>query len=259
MSGTQCSEVVGTWKGFQVASVRRIRPHRKHAHPKVLLELVPEEGQVGRCSGCGRRVAAVHEVCVRPVRDLPILEADTHLRVHLRRLACPRCGPRLERVSWLERYARVTRRLAESVARLCAQLPVKQVAAHYRLGWDAVKRIEKRHLKRMLEPPDPEGIRMLLMDEFALHKGHRYATSVVDAATRRVLWVGPGRSREAVRPFFQLLGPERCSQIRASGMDMSAAYLEEVKVACPQAQVVYDLFHGVARYGREGNRPGTGR
>jgi len=30
------------------------------------------------------------------------------------------------------------------------------------------------------------------MDEFALHKGHRYATVVMDAERRSVLWVGTG-------------------------------------------------------------------
>jgi len=33
-------------------------------------------------------------------------------------LACPRCGPKLERLLWLAPYARVTERLAESVGRL---------------------------------------------------------------------------------------------------------------------------------------------
>ncbi len=34
-------------------------------------------------------------------------------------------------------------------------------------------------------------------------------------------------------------------------MDMNTAFDLEVKRHCPQAEVVYDLFHGVARYGRE--------
>jgi transposase len=34
-------------------------------------------------------------------------------------------------------------------------------------------------------------------------------------------------------------------------MDMIAAYQEEVRDKCPEAEAVYDLFHGVARYGRE--------
>ena len=55
---------------------------------------------------------------------------------------------------------------------------------------------------------------------------------------------------EAIRPFFELLG-ERCQRIEAVAMDMNTAFDLEVKRHCPQAEVVYDLFHVVARYGRE--------
>jgi transposase len=34
-------------------------------------------------------------------------------------------------------------------------------------------------------------------------------------------------------------------------MDMSAAYEQEVRYQCPKAEIVYDLFHVVAKYGRE--------
>jgi transposase len=34
-------------------------------------------------------------------------------------------------------------------------------------------------------------------------------------------------------------------------MDMSAAYANEVRAHCPNAEVVYDLFHVVARYGHD--------
>ncbi len=88
------------------------------------------------------------------------------------------------------------------------------------------------------------------MDEFALYKGHRYATVVMDAERTRVLWVGQGNSREAIRPFFQWLG-DKCQQIEAVAMDMNTAFDLEVRAHCPNAEVVYDLFHVIARYGRE--------
>lgn len=76
------------------------------------------------------------------------------------------------------------------------------------------------------------------MDEFAIQKGHRYATVIVEPYDKRVLWIGRGRSRDEVRPFFELLGSERCGKLQAVAMDMNAAYDQEVKHHCPQAEVV---------------------
>ncbi len=89
-----------------------------------------------------------------------------------------------------------------------------------------------------------------MMDEFALFKGHRYATVVADADTQEVLWVGEGRSRESIRPFFEQMG-RFCRRVEAVAMDMNTAFDLEVQLHCPQAKVVYDLFHVIAKYGRE--------
>lgn len=152
---------------------------------------------------------------------------------------------------WLHRYSRVTTRLAHSVARLCRRLPVKHVAEFYGLGWDAVKDIDKSTLEAELGPPDLDGVDLLAMDEFAIQKGQRYATVVMDARRKRVLWVGRGRDRDCMKAFFKLLGPERCARIRAVAMDMHAAFFLEVQAHCPNAELVFDLFHVAAKYGRE--------
>jgi len=40
---------------------------------------------------------------------------------------------------------------------------------------------------------------------------------------KRMLWVGRDRSREQVRPFFELLGKEGCQRTQAVAMDMNSA------------------------------------
>ena len=120
-----------------------------------------------------------------------------------------------------------------------------------RVDWKTAKAIDFRALERHVGPLDLDGVRRIAMDEFAIQKGHRYATVVVDVERKRVLWVGRGRSRAEVRPFFELLGPERCARIEAVAMDMNTAYDLEVRHHCPNARVVYDLFHVIAKYGRE--------
>jgi transposase len=230
--------------------VERIdRPQGDRSEVWVYLARRPDGPMI--CDGCGRAATQVHDVVRRVVRDLPILDATTWLSVPRRRVACRRCGPRLERLSWLDRHARVTRRLAQSVVRLCSVLPIKQVAAFFGLHWETVKALDKAALSRRMDPVDLSGVTVLAMDEFAIQRGHRYATVVIDPQRRRVLWVGRDRSREAVRPFFELLGKRGCRRIRAVAMDMSAAYAKEVQAHCPKAEIVYDLFHVVAKYGRE--------
>jgi len=216
-----------------------------------VLHLEPKARVCRCCSGCGRRVSTVHDKTERRVRDLPVFEVPVELVVTRFRLACRHWGPRLERLDWLAPYARVTTRLAASVARLCKVMSLRHVAEFYRLSWTAVKRIDLRTLERELGPVDLRGVTIIAMDEFAIQKGHRYATVIVEPASKRVLWVGRGRSREEIRPFFELLGPQGCAQLRVAVMDMNTAYDLEMRVHCPQAEIVYDLFHVVAKYGRE--------
>jgi len=155
-----------------------------------------------------------------------------------------------ERIDWLEPASRLTQRLRVWLEGLLRILPISHVSHLTGLHWHTLKALDKRRLETEVGAFEPGAVHRLVMDEFALHKGHRYATVIMDAEQTRVLWVGHGNSREAIRPFFELLG-ERCQQIEAVAMDMNTAFDLEVKQHCPQAEVVYDLFHVVARYGRE--------
>lgn len=203
------------------------------------------------CGGCGAHCYQIHDGGTRIIRELPMQGKPVWLKVPLLRLKCDACGTRSERVTWLDRHARVTRALADFVGAWCEKLPVAHVCKLSGLHWGTVRRIERDRLERQLAALPPAQPTRLVMDEFALFKGHRYATVVLDADSRQVLWVGEGRSREAIRPFFGWLGPERCACIEAVAMDMNTAFDLEVRQHCPKARVVYDLFHVIAKYGRE--------
>lgn len=232
------------WEGFSVTSI-------KPDGDDLLIDLIPQRSRFPTCSGCHRPSTTIHEYCQRSIRDLPILGRSVRLNVELRRVGCGACGKRIESVSWLDRYSRMTKRLAEAVIQACERLPTLHVAEMFGLHWDSVRLLERRALQTALERLPKAQPRRLVMDEFALFKGHRYASVVLDADTRRVLWIGEGRSRAAIRSFFEELGPEGCARIEAVAMDMNTAFDLEVRQHCPQARVVYDLFHVVAKYGRE--------
>ena len=243
-------EVLGDWEGYRVGFVKRQPPVSDRSPPVLWVELIRRNESMV-CSGCGGTCDRYHDWDERWIRDLPILDAQTHLLVQRFRVACPKCGPKLEHLPWLDKYARVTKRLADSVARLCRVLPVKHVAEFYGLGWDAVKAIDKTYLEATLGEPDLSDLTVLAMDEFAIKRGHRYATIFVEPHRKEILWICRGRGREDIRPFFEKLGDEGRRRIEAVAMDMNGAYEAEVKEQCPRAKIVYDLFHVVAKYGRE--------
>mgnify|MGYP003584160826 CR=1 FL=1 len=239
---------LGGWTGYEVVQDWR---EQRAGQSWCLLRLQALAGTLRQCSRCAGWSRAIHDQQERRIRDLPILEHRVELIVPRIRVACQRCGPSLERLSWLQPYARVTQRLGESVARLCRVASVQHVAAFFGLNWKTVKQLDCAALERQLGPVDLNGLQVIGMDEFAIQKGHRYATVIVEPTRKRVLWVGRGRGREDVRPFFELLGPDRCKKLQAAVMDMNAGYEIEVKHHCPQAAIVFDLFHVVAKYGRE--------
>lgn len=251
MAYDEITALLGGWEGFELVGVRREPASAPQRVPQIVLELRPVPTYPKRCSHCGEPVVEIHDVTERWVRDLPILDADTWLVFPRARVQCPRCGPTVEAVPWLDRYQRMTTRLAEAIARLAQVLPIKHVAAWFRVGWETVKQVDQRALVARLGPVDLTTVRVIALDEFAIQRGHRYATVVVDPLRKRVLWVGRGRGRGEIRPFFELLGPAGCTRLEAVVMDMSGAYGDEVRAQCPHAAIVYDLFHVVARYGRE--------
>jgi len=240
-------ESLGGWEGYRVDRV--VWPEGDGR--TVSLYLKPT-AKVMHCEQCGARCRQVHETTVRRVRDLPLFEYRVVLHVPRRRLWCEQCGgPRLERLSWLGRYQRVTDRLAQACSQLLQSSNVQAVARFFDLGWHTVKAVDKARLRASIQEPDWSRIEYLAMDEFALHKGHRYATVVVDPISRQVLWIGLGRSRETARAFFEQLPEGAAQRIKAVAIDMTTAYELEIREHCPQAEVVYDLFHVVAKYGRE--------
>ena len=240
-------EKLGGWEGYRLK--KAVWPEGQSS--TLYLHLEPTRKRL-RCERCGKVSRQIHDTTLRRVRDLPLFEHRVVLVVPRRRLWCKDCdGPQLEKLSWLGRYQRVTNRLAKACEQLLRATTVSTVAAFYELGWHTVKGIDKQRLRASVGEPDWSTIKYLAMDEFALHKGHRYATVVVDPIRKQVLWVGEGRSRDTAHRFFSELPDGACERIEAVAIDMTTAYELEIKAHCPNAEVVYDLFHVVAKYGRE--------
>lgn len=85
------------------------------------------------------------------------------------------------------------------------------------------------------------------MDEIFLGE-LKWRIIVSDLDQKTPIWVGrPDRKQESFEKFFSFLGKEKTANITLCVMDMHRPYLAALKKHCPNARVVFDKFHVVAK------------
>ena len=215
------------------------------------IDIEPDRRFAPICHECGARAGPVHSHEVRVVRDLDFPSVHVWLRLSYRKVLCPRCRRIVvEEQELVEPFQRVTTRLARLIHELCKVMTVSDVARHLALDWKTVKNIDKQFLEQKYGQTDYGGLRVLAVDEIAVRKGHSYMTVVIDYETGRVVWMGKDRTRECLAAFFAGMTQQHKARIEAVAMDMWEPYMQAVREAVPNAEIVFDLYHVVAAYNK---------
>ncbi len=235
------------WRRMKVA-YRSVSQESRSA----LVRLEPDRRHRARCHGCGQAARTVHSATRKFVRDLSLADFSVMLQIEYRKIWCGHCGGvRVEQLEFVDTHQRVTHRLAAYVAQLCrAGLSVTAVADHLDLDPKTVKAIDKAALKAEFGQTTYDGLRRLAIDEIAVKKGHNYMTVVLDYDTGRVVWMGKGRQTATIDEFFEAMPAKVREGIEAVAIDMWEPYINAVKNWCPQADVVFDLFHVVKAFNK---------
>lgn len=201
--------------------------------------------KVPRCSCCQRKVKGGYDHRVRTWRHLDLGGMRTLVRYELRRVECPRCGVKVEKVPWADAGSRFTRPFENQVAYLAQRCDQTEVMKQMRISWRTVGEIAGRVVERggLTGPKRLDGLTVIAIDELGYRKHHQFITVVTDHITGQTVWGGEGKSAEAVAPFFEALGPERCTKLQAVTLDMSAAFIKAVQKYAPNAKLVFDRFH----------------
>ncbi len=203
-----------------------------------------------QCPHCQQPSAYIHDCRERAKRDLHVREYQVRLIVLKRRYRCFPCGKTFtEPDEACGPRRRTTCRLRETIGRQAASQPVARVSQSFGVGprfvgvcWQKAiaPQLAQKGLDLSGAAPLPTS-RFLGIDEFAIQKGHRYATILCDLENRKVVEVSRGRQFfEVVRLLGRLDHPE---VVEAVSLDMSASFAPAVRCALPHAQLVIDHFH----------------
>src|SRR5580765_7005338 len=246
LSATLCSlrnndwtRILG-WPGYRVyrseiheeAKTLRLWVRRKSSERKLV------------CSGCGRSVSEIAEVCEREIRDLPCFEYRTTVVIEVYRLRCPDCGVKTEKVAQLPSKAPFSKRFEDAVGEACESAAARRVAKQVGLAASTVRSIDLRYLERWAAGRRQPGLRQLGVDEIHLGKKQKFLTEASNLESGEPLWFGRERKKETLDEFFQEeLSDRQRRRIEAACVDMWEPYRQSIEQWAPDCRIVYDKFH----------------
>lgn len=202
------------------------------------------------CPHCQGECGKIHDCRLRAKRDINLRGYAVRLLVYKRRFACSRCAKTCtEPDEACGRRRRTTSRLRASIGKQVVDRPVAHVSQGEKISPRFARTCFQEHIAPQLERrglslesqgtlPTP---RYLGIDEYAIQKGHRYATLLCDLEKRCPLETCRGRTQEEVIRLLERLDhPER---VEAVSLDMSGSFAPAIRQVLPKAVLVIDHFH----------------
>ncbi|MYS81906.1 ISL3 family transposase [Streptomyces sp. SID5474] len=194
------------------------------------------------CPRCGAPSGRVHGYHSRTVADLPMDGRRVVVVVRVRRLVCPTRGChqtfREQLPGVLERYQRRTPRLTSRIGSVVRELAGRAGARLLSVPAVSISRHTALRVLLRLPVPRMRVPRVLGVDDFALRRGHRYATVLIDAETRERIDVLPDRTADTLETWLR-----DHSGVEIVCRDGSGAYAEAIRRALPDAVRVGDRRH----------------
>lgn len=218
---------------------------------ELAIEVEVESRANGRpiCSGCGQPAPGYGRLAKRRFEYVPLWGIAVFFLYAMRRVECPQCGVKVERVPWAEGKSRLTTSYRWFLARWAKRLSWRETARAFGTTWEHVFRSVKYAVSWGLRHRSLDGVESIGVDEIQWRRGHKYLTLVyqTDAECRRLLWVGKDRTAKTLLRFFHLLGKERSALLRFVCSDMWKPYLKVIAKKAGQAVHVLDRFHVMSK------------
>jgi transposase len=219
---------------------------REGSPPHLEIEIVPHRRSRPRCARCGRRGPQYDTLDARWFEFVPLWGIRVFFVYLMRRVDCAGCGGvHVERIPWADGKHQVTTTYAWFLAGWAKRLSWREVARAFHTTWDHVFRAVEMAVTWGRAHVDLTGIEAVGIDEIQWQHGHKYLTLVyqIDAARKRLLWIGRERRVKTLLGFFRWFGSGHTQALRFVCSDMWKPYLKVVAKKAGHALHILDRFH----------------
>jgi transposase len=202
----------------------------------------------GKCSECEQPAPGYDRLEERRWLHVPLWGIPTYFFYAPRRVQCPEHGVVVEAIPWNQGKRPVTQAMMGFLARWTRRLSWKETAQVFQTSWENVYRSVDWFVEWGLAHRKLEGIRSLGIDEIHWGRGKRAENFLtvlyqIDSHCRRLLWVGPRRTKATLRKGLAALGPEVVKGLQFVCSDMWKPYLTVIRKQASHALHVLDRFH----------------
>jgi transposase len=198
---------------------------------------------VACCPVCQSASRQIHCYYTRTVTDLCWADFQVRLELRVRRFVCSNmtCPRRTfaERLGeQIKAYARRTERCASELQSLALLLGGRAGARLAKRRGMSVSADTLLRLVRAIGLPEPSAPEVLGIDDFALRKGEKYGTILVDLEHRHLVDLLPDREKATVVTWLKAH-----PGVKAISRDRGGTYAEAAREAVPEAIQIADRFH----------------
>lgn len=158
-------------------------------------------------------------------------------------------------VEWrgIPQYGKVTTLFREAVLSLCQDRSLSSAAQLLKVPYTTLERwyyqwVEEATGSMNRDRPSPA---VICLDDFATHKGHRYAISLVDHEKGEVCQIGEGRSRKAIQRTLRKWPYDPPNVVVT---DLAPGMAKTVQEVWPDTLIAADPFHVIQLFTKEVDR-----
>jgi len=224
--------------GMQGITIKNIEEESE----KIIISLEIERKKCV-CPMCGKETDKIHDYRRQPVKELPAFGKAVTLLRRKRRYRCE-CGKRFfEKIPFLTRYGRMTKRMTlEIIEKLAEVRSYSSTAREFGVSASTVIRIFGN-----VSYPKPDKLPEALgIDEFKGNSGKRkFHCILTDLTNGRVIDIIKTRYENDLIDYFKPYGREGREAVKYFVSDMCKTYTEIAKYYFPQATYIIDKYHWI--------------